>query len=229
MRILAGHAYTWQPGDVFRGEVDEQLTSLYVRFSWPEWYSGMAGSNGISLPRDIALSPSANRQLKETFNLLIESAMTKLPSWDVCASGYLQVLLSILVREFSAASNSAKTNVAIDRRLGLALAYIDSTLESRPSIGEIAKHARLSEDHFRRLFRKSMGLSPIQYLNHIRAQEGRRLLSEDPGITANVAAERAGFVDVRHFSRVFQQHYNLTPAEYRQSLTYSVSSGPTGI
>jgi transcriptional regulator GlxA family with amidase domain len=96
---------------------------------------------------------------------------------------------------------------------------MESNLDKRPSIGEIAENASLSEDYFRRLFTNQVGISPIQYLNHLRVREGRRLLSEDPSMSASQAAKSAGFVDVRHFARVFRKYYNMSPAEYRQSLT----------
>jgi AraC-like DNA-binding protein len=228
LNFRAGRVYLWKPGDRFHGTVDEQLTSLYVRFRWPGWTAGPQRATGLlDLPGCIPLSPSAQRDVQSVYDLLIEQYLTKRPGWELACGGYVQVLLGLLQRSASGKETpeGAKSNPALDRRLGLALAYMESHLEKRPSVAEIAEAARLSEDYFRRLFRKRLGASPVQYLNRLRVSAARRLIAREPELTVTEVGRRVGFQDVRYFARTFRQAYRLTPDEYRRSLDSAAKGG----
>jgi AraC-like DNA-binding protein len=228
LNFQAGHVYLWKPGDRFHGTVDEQLTSLYVRFRWPGWTATTRqGTEILDLPKSIPLSPSAQRDVQSTYDLLIEQYLAQRPGWELSCGGYVQVLLGLFQRAASGkeAPDGAKANHALDRRLGLALAYMESHLHERPGVAQLAEAARLSEDYFRRLFRKRLGVSPVQYLNRLRVSAARRLIAREPGLTVTEVGHRVGFQDVRYFARTFRQAYRLTPDEYRRSLDSTAKEG----
>jgi len=221
LRFEAGRAYLWQYGDAMQGTVEEQLTSFYVRFRLPEWKEEMAAGSGVlELPRGIALSPAAQRDVQSIYDQLIEQFLAKRTGWELVCGGYVQVLLGLLQRQVSDTKPSdTEPNPALDRRLGLALAFMESHLEQHPSVAEIAEAAHLSEDYFRRLFRQRLGLPPIQYLNRLRVSAARRLIAREPGMTISEVGHEVGFDDVRYFARTFRQAYDITPNAYRRSLT----------
>jgi AraC-like DNA-binding protein len=227
LRFEAGHVYIWQPGDTLGGEVDEQLTSFYVRFRWPGWPDQIDSAASIlELPKSVALSPAAQRDVQHVYDQLIEQFLAKRVGWEVACGGYVQVLLGLLQREaYDTKPTGTKPNPALDRRLGLALAFMESHLEGHPSVAEIAKAAHLSEDYFRRLFRQRLGLPPIQYLNRLRVSAARRLIAREPGMTVSEVGHQVGFDDVRYFARTFRQVYNMTPNAYRRSLSAQTKAG----
>lgn len=228
LNFQAGRVYLWKPGDRFHGTVDEQLTSLYVRFRWPGWTDNAQRAAGLlDLPKCIALSPSAQRDVQSTYDLLIEQYLAKRPGWELACGGYVQVLLGLLQRSASGKETPEgdKPNPALDRRLGLALAFMESHLHERPSVAEIAEAAHLSEDYFRRLFRKRLDTSPLQYLNRLRVSAARRLIAREAGLTVTEVGRRVGFQDVRYFARTFRQTFHLTPDEYRRSLDNTAKEG----
>ena len=220
LRFEAGRAYLWQYGDAMQGTVEEQLTSFYVRFHWPKWKKIAAGTDVLELPRSVALSPATQRDVQGLYDQLVEQFLAKRVGWEWVCGGYVHVLLGLLLREASDEKpDEEEPNPALDRRLGLALAFMESHLEQHPSVAEIAKAAHLSEDYFRRLFRQRLGLPPIQYLNRLRVSAARRLIAREPGMTIGEVGHTVGFDDARYFARIFRQAYDMTPNSYRRSLT----------
>ncbi len=80
-------------------------------------------------------------------------------------------------------------------------------------VERIAHEANLSEAYFRRLFRKSYGVSPKQYILEQRILHAKRLLTEHTA-SVTLIAESCGFSGVYHFCRAFKQVTGQTPTEY---------------
>jgi len=49
----------------------------------------------------------------------------------------------------------------------------------------------------------------------LRMEKAKRLLLEQPDTLIGAVAEQCGFTDVAYFSRVFRQHYSMTPSQVR--------------
>ncbi|MDZ4719015.1 MAG: helix-turn-helix transcriptional regulator [Roseiflexaceae bacterium] len=96
-----------------------------------------------------------------------------------------------------------------------ALQEIEGRLEARLSNGYLAGLCHLSEDYFIRLFRASVGQSPIQYIQAQRVRRAaQRLLFSAESIEAIAAS--TGFGNRFYFSRVFTRHLGVAPASYRR-------------
>jgi len=81
------------------------------------------------------------------------------------------------------------------------------------SVEDLAKLSGLSTSHFRLLFKKITGFTPIQYQNHVRINKARDLLlSGDCNVTE--AALTVGYRDVYYFSRLFKKIIGINPSDY---------------
>ncbi len=78
----------------------------------------------------------------------------------------------------------------------------------------MAKSVNLSPSRLRQLFKTETGMSPIQYLKHLRAKRAAYLL-QSSFLTIKEVAFQTGSGDVSHFVRDFKKHYGLTPSEFR--------------
>lgn len=58
-------------------------------------------------------------------------------------------------------------------------------------------------------------LSLGDYINHLRLEHALFLLESSEYIKIAVVAEESGFGSARHFYRLFQKEYNMSPADYR--------------
>jgi AraC family transcriptional regulator, regulatory protein of adaptative response / methylated-DNA-[protein]-cysteine methyltransferase len=67
-------------------------------------------------------------------------------------------------------------------RIARAIRFIDANFRSQPRLAAIAAHARLSEFHFNRLFRRWAGVTPRQYLAFVTARAARAALAASPSV-----------------------------------------------
>ena len=90
------------------------------------------------------------------------------------------------------------------------LELIDARLDARLTVDMLASEVGLSPAHFARAFRETMGQAPHQYLLGLRLERARRLL-ELCGAELSDIAQRTGFADQAHFTRLFKRAYRITP------------------
>ena len=80
---------------------------------------------------------------------------------------------------------------------------------------EVAEAVHLSRTYLSILFKKETGEKFSDYLQKIRLNKACQLLQDTNQQIAEIA-ENTGFFDAAHFSRVFKEHYTISPAEYRK-------------
>ena len=74
----------------------------------------------------------------------------------------------------------------------------------------------VSPDYFTRMFKDSIGKTPIDYINAMRINESMRLLYETDKPMAEIA-EAVGFCNSNYFHKIFKQYMDVSPLAYRKS------------
>lgn len=100
-------------------------------------------------------------------------------------------------------------------KLDRAIDYIHSYLEKNLSLEDMAAELGMSQYYFCHLFKRSMGLSPHQYLIQQRIERAKILLSQSKK-TINAIATECGFASQSHLTRYFRRHTGVTPGQFRQ-------------
>lgn len=93
--------------------------------------------------------------------------------------------------------------------------YIEQHLDQPLTLQELAAFAQLSEYHFARMFKQSLGVAPHQYVTLRRLNLAAYLLRQSNSSLADIAL-RCGFSSQSHLSQRFKAHYHVTLAEYRK-------------
>lgn len=104
-----------------------------------------------------------------------------------------------------------------DLRIRKMLAYIHENYADDISLSDISSAADISERESLRCFRKTIQLSPIQYLIKYRIMRGAEMLLGNPADSIAGIATACGFDSPSNFSKVFKRFYSCTPREYRNS------------
>lgn len=94
------------------------------------------------------------------------------------------------------------------------LEYIQNHLDCDLTLSSLASLIHISPHYFASLFKKSLAMSPHKYITQCRLSRAKDLLRQQQLPIAAIALE-VGFKNQSHFSRVFRQHFKITPKAYR--------------
>jgi len=92
---------------------------------------------------------------------------------------------------------------------------IHAKIEDELSLDEMAESVGLSTAHFARMFRKSTGQTPHQFVLRQRLERAKTMLCAPDARVLDVAVA-CGFKTQQHFAQVFRDLWGVSPTEYRQ-------------
>jgi AraC family transcriptional regulator len=93
-------------------------------------------------------------------------------------------------------------------------------MEDDLSLDEMAESVGLSTAHFARMFRKSTGETPHQFVLRQRLERAKAMLRAPDARVLDVAVA-CGFKTQQHFAQVFRDVCGVSPTDYRQDLVGS--------
>jgi AraC family transcriptional regulator len=103
-------------------------------------------------------------------------------------------------------------------KLRRVVAYVDARLGGPISLDDLANVAGVSRFHFHRQFRKSVGVTPREYVLRARIERAKGLLTESD-LTVGEVSGAVGFADQSHFSNIFRRLTAMTPRSFRNSMS----------
>jgi AraC family transcriptional regulator len=145
--------------------------------------------------------------------LALQSGIGTGAFWDPLYREALSRALTIhLLREYCSRKPQPTRHEAglPHAKLKHAIEYIRDRLETALTVAEIAQATAMSTYHFMRLFKKSTGKSPHQYIIEARVKRAKDLLLTGK-FSVCEAAYAAGFVDQSHLTRHFKRVFGLPP------------------
>lgn len=97
-----------------------------------------------------------------------------------------------------------------------AICFIEKNFFKPVRLDELAGAACLSKHHFCRTFKESVGMSPMQFLNHARVRTACELL-RSTSIPISMVGLQVGFQNMTGFGRCFKRVTGQTAGEYRRA------------
>lgn len=97
------------------------------------------------------------------------------------------------------------------------LKYMEQHYSESLSIEEVSRACGMSQSHFMKFFKKTMGLPFTAYLNDYRLTMASRLLLSSEDSVLTVAGE-TGFNNLSYFNRIFKEKFGMTPREFRRRM-----------
>lgn len=92
--------------------------------------------------------------------------------------------------------------------------WIMNNLGSDLSTNKLAEQAGMSERNFYRRFKQQMGTSPARYVEQLRLDYARQLLTDKDWPNKRIA-QACGYPQVDVFRRAFERRFSVSPKEYR--------------
>ena len=136
---------------------------------------------------------------------------------DYCASAtraILKLLLIDLVR--LSAKQSEKRLPYSDPLLNQVFDFIESHYFEAISLAEVAKEVNKSTSYLTNIVRQKTGKTVLQWIIEFRMAKARCLLVQTDWSVEKIA-EAVGYLDMRHFNRLFGRIHGLSPRKWQSS------------
>ena len=97
------------------------------------------------------------------------------------------------------------------------LEYIEANLAHETTLNDLAAVADLSPHHFLRMFKRTMGMTPHQYVLESRVEGAKKMLRMKTKNLVEIGLT-VGFCNQSHFTTTFHRMVGATPAEFQKML-----------
>lgn len=104
-----------------------------------------------------------------------------------------------------------------DEAIVLLQSWLQTHYHEEVQLSDMSRAAALNSRTLNRRFRQATGMTPRHYLQTLRLRQARELLKTTNLGIAEIALQ-VGFNSPDYFSRLFQQHSQLTPSKFRKSV-----------
>jgi len=152
--------------------------------------------------------------VRRGFSMLIERGVRKSKLTESLCSLIVQELLLLCLDD---SAGTVDTDSPAYMTYSRARAYIEERYLDLQSLDAAAKGCGVEAAYLCRLFSRFHDESPYQFLTRLRMDHASRLLLEDSASVRSVA-QRMGYKDPFHFSRVFKSVHRIPPSKFRNSL-----------
>jgi AraC-like DNA-binding protein len=136
-------------------------------------------------------------------------------SYDIHSNNHLNQLQKILKVLFSNHFLEDKKSFGNASPLDDILSYLESNYDSKITLDNLESQFKINKFKLLRAFKKSVGLSPQDYVSSIRIENSKKYLFS--GYSLVHTAINSGFHDQSHFTHCFKKYVGITPNEYKSN------------
>lgn len=210
MSLRAGEVFVMSPGRAYRRK-DSRRQPWRYRWLMLRGKRVDEALRLVGLPPDKVLSrPGQIAQLEPVFERMrVAFAAETTSVFSMCGLAYA------CLEACAAGPGAVKPAKVEGHRATLAAEWLRQNYARGVSVEDAAKAMGLSRSGLFRVFREHTGQNPKAYLDHLRVEHARHLLSRG-GYTVKEIAARCGFSDARHFSRTLERKTGMHPSGFRE-------------
>lgn len=142
----------------------------------------------------------------------------RLPGYELLTKA---ALLNLWKQLYDIAANdknlSSKTASQDEQRTKQAVLYIHEHFMEAVTLDDIASSIMVSKSECCRCFKRTLGITPFEYLMKYRIQEAAKRIHRKPQDSISEIAGSVGFNNTSYFNKIFKKYMECTPSEYRNS------------
>lgn len=235
--IPAGSGFFVNFNRFHRAIADPNMPSDFLSFLIsPEFVTGRHGSHIAGKYADIFISPEQLDCLElhphdpsavvilENMRKIEDAARHKNYGYELTVKAlsaeiWLQTIL--MLRQRSRSTLTAPQN-ADQIRINQIITYIHLYFRAKLTLADLAGCANISPGECCRLFARTVGQTPIEYLNRYRISQAQLMLRDTHASILQIAQD-TGFPSINHFITMFKRFTDCTPREYRLHIQQSAA------
>lgn len=191
------------------------LQILQSRETYDNLASELVRGGTLHLEPQDAFSDPLISQIAQTIGNEIDGGFID----GVLADALNTALAAQVTRRFAdpSAILPAPSNGLSSDRLKRVRDYIETHLDDRLTLTDLAEVACLSPYHFSRSFKAAVGVGPQRYVMQRRLERAKTLMRRTNQPLAAIA-QQVGFTDQSHLTCIFRRETGVTPGRYRAAL-----------
>ncbi|WP_226035942.1 AraC family transcriptional regulator [Aquibacillus saliphilus] len=147
-------------------------------------------------------------------NKLLDEAKNSHKDYEFICQNIIEILIVKLKREKNFTIEKTVTK-NINKAVTHTIHYMNQNYRDTITLDILADAGHINKYYLAHLFKKDMGIAPIDYLNNIRIKESKILLEITNYSIAEIA-EINGFSSQSFFTQAFKRITNQTPSSYRK-------------
>jgi AraC family L-rhamnose operon transcriptional activator RhaR len=129
--------------------------------------------------------------------------------------GYLTLILACLAQAWSKCESGVTTGKPAHAAVKRGLMMMEANIAAPWTADELARQLHIDISYFGRLFKATLGVSPMSWLAQTRVARAAQLLSRTGKPVSEIAIE-VGWPDPVHFARRFRAHYGMSASAWRE-------------
>lgn len=210
--VSAGNMFLLFPGEWHNYAPDPET-------GWNEYWIGFDGVNMDARVNNHFFSKSEPIfnvgiavEVIELYRKAIDIAKQQQAGFQQMLGGIVNHLLGIM---YSHHKLSAFKDLNVTHEIETAQRIVYERFQEAITPEEIAEKVNMSYSWFRKVFKEYTGLTPYQYIQEVRIQKSKELLTNTQYNSQEIAFQ-VGFENSDYFCTAFKKRTNYTPIQYRK-------------
>lgn len=224
-RFHHGFLYTFEGAETYHFK-DKSVTAfpdsvLYIPRG-AEYKITLNGKRSLVMTIDFEFTSTLHAEpfaIKFEKNNTVKSYFSDIEKiWNKKRADSIPACKSIFYKIVCALIKQSNSYMASDKysKISDAVNYLHANyLNNNFKIEELSEISGMSSRYFEKLFQQKFGVSPKEYVTHLRIERAKELLMSEKNLIGDVA-QLLGYGDVYHFSKIFKQKTGQSPSEYRR-------------
>ncbi len=190
----------------------------YRNVGWNEYFIGFNGpvadnllAAGFFDEQQPVINIGLNEELVSLYSRAIHIAENDSVATQQHLAGIVMHIIGLVV---SLSRNRQIETSDISQKIEKARIYMKEHLRDIVSTEDMADDMNIGYSWFRKAFKEHTGYSPNKYLNELRMQQAKQMLTETSDSVKTIAAA-LGFGTTEHFYSMFKKSTGQTPGDYR--------------
>ncbi|MDU1892172.1 MAG: AraC family transcriptional regulator [Dysgonomonas sp.] len=185
---------------------------------WNEYWIGFNGknmeskvdSNFFTKQRPI-LNVGLQNELVNMYLQAIDIAKEQKTGFQQLLGGIVECLLGYA---YSFDKSSSFEETKVEKLINKSKLFVSENIYTNISPEDIASKLNISYSWFRKFFKQYTGFSPMQYINELKIQKSKELLTNTDLSNAEIAY-KLSFDNPNYFCTLFKKKVKVTPMQYR--------------